>query len=174
MPRETRSSKAAKVQAIVEPIASFYALLATFPYFSADDILTPPAKGWSEAEIANFKKLGKTDLVVEVMTHLSYIRTDHNRHWRLAYDDTMPINYIPDAWRSTGAKLRDLQGEVDQEFLWHNGLEPYHNKLSENVIALTNGHQYGAWLLLDVDAGECLLFLVFSYHINALIILILY
>lgn len=79
MPRATRSSQAAEVQAIVEPITSFYKLLSTFPYLPASDILTPPAAGWPKRDIANFCKLGKTDYVVEILKRLPYIRTDSNR-----------------------------------------------------------------------------------------------
>jgi hypothetical protein len=158
MPRATRSSQAAGVRAIVEPIASFYALLSTFPYLPASDILTPPAAGWPQADIANFRKLGKTDLVVEVLKHLPYIRTDGNRGWRLGYDDTKPITYVKvpgtEEEGSGGCKLAGLEDGVDHAVLWDSGLEPHGQKLDAHVVALTNGWQYGAWLLLDTEAGR--------------------
>ncbi|OBT81995.1 hypothetical protein VE02_09312 [Pseudogymnoascus sp. 03VT05] len=88
MPRITRSSQADRVRALVAPIASFYATLSTFPYLPASDILTPPASGWPDAD---FRKLGKTDLVVDVLRHLPYVRVDAGREWRLGYDDTKPL-----------------------------------------------------------------------------------
>jgi hypothetical protein len=159
MPRATRSSQAAGVRAIVEPIASFYALLSTFPYLPASDILTPPAAGWPQANIVNFRKLGKTGLVVEVLKHLPYIRTDGNRGWRLGYDDTKPITYVKVPGTTTeegsgGCKLAGLEDGVDHAVLWDSGLEPHGQKLDSHVVALTNGWQYGAWLLLDTEAGR--------------------
>lgn len=159
MPRATRSSQAAGVRAIVEPIASFYALLSTFPYLPASDILAPPAAGWPQADIVNFRKLGKTDLVVEVLKHLSYIRTDGNRGWRLGYDDTKPITYVKVPGTTTevgsgGCKLAELEDGVDHAVLWDSGLEPHGQKLDSHVVPLTNGWQYGAWLLLDTKAGR--------------------
>ncbi|OBT76330.1 hypothetical protein VF21_03329 [Pseudogymnoascus sp. 05NY08] len=158
MPRATRSSQAAGVRAIVEPIASFYALLSTFPYLPASDILTPPAAGWPQADIVNFRKLGKTDLVVEVLKHLPYIRTDGNRGWRLGYDDTKPITYVKVPGTTTeegtgGCKLAELEDGVNHAVLWDSGLEPHGQKLDAHVVPLTNGWQYGAWLLLDTEAG---------------------
>ncbi|RFU31838.1 hypothetical protein B7463_g4507, partial [Scytalidium lignicola] len=148
-------SQAADIRAIVEPIVSFYALLATFPYLPASDILIPPSTGWGQSDIANFRKLGKTDFVVEILKHLPYIRTDGNRGWCLGYDDTKPIAYVEvqGAWDGAGFKLAALKGSADQSFLWDSGLEPYGQKLDAHVVALTNGWQYGAWLLLDTEAG---------------------
>lgn len=91
-----------------------------------------------------------------MLKHLPYIRTDHNRGWRLAYQDTLPIAYVEveGAWDGAGFRLAHVdEGKVNQEFLWQYGFEPYGEVLGENVIALTNGVQYGAWLLLDVEAG---------------------
>jgi hypothetical protein len=76
MPRITRSSQADRVRALVAPIASFYATLSIFPYLPAPDILTPPASGWPDAD---FRKMGKTDLVVDVLRHLPYVRVDAGR-----------------------------------------------------------------------------------------------
>jgi len=99
--------------------------------------------------------------VIEVLKHLPYIRTDHDRAWRLGYQDTLPIAYVDveGPWDGAGfrlahADLKEDEGKVDQEFLWKYDFEPYGEKLGENVVALTNGMQYGAWLLLDVEAGE--------------------
>ncbi|OBT62848.1 hypothetical protein VE03_07597 [Pseudogymnoascus sp. 23342-1-I1] len=158
MPRVTRSSQSARVQAIVEPIASFYALLSTFPYLRASDILTPPAAGWPQSDVVNFRKLGKTDFVVEVLRHLPYIRSDGNREWRIGYDDTKPLTYakVPGAtgeYGSGACKLAELEDEVDQVVLWDSILEPHGQRLDAHVVPLTNGWQYGAWLLLDTEAG---------------------
>ncbi|KAI9743762.1 MAG: hypothetical protein M1818_002495 [Claussenomyces sp. TS43310] len=112
MPRATRSSNAAEVRAIVEPVASFYALLSTFPYLPASDILTPLAPGWPQRDTVNFR-----------------------------------------ASDSVGHKLAALEGTADRAFLWNNALEPHGQKLDAHVLALTNGWQYGAWLLLDTEAS---------------------
>ena len=156
MPRETRSSQTTAIQVIVEPISSFYALLSTFPYLPATDILTPPSAGWAPRNIANFRKLGKTDLVVEILKHLPYIRTDDNRKWRLGYDDTIPITYVevPGSWDGAEHRLAKLEGQADQGFLWNSGIEPHGQRLDKHVLALTNGSMYGAWLLLDTEAGK--------------------
>lgn len=162
MPRETRSSQAARVQALVEPVASFYTTLTKFPYLPASDIITPPVTGWPQADVANFRKLGKTDLVVEVLKHLPYIRVDDNREWRIGYDDTLPITYVKapeadDVWTPFCCKVAGLEGQADHDTLWSNGLEPHGQNLDAHVVALTNGSQYGAWLLLDTKAGKHLL-----------------
>jgi hypothetical protein len=150
---------------MVEPIASFYATLTKFPYLPASDIMTPPATGWPQADVANFRKLGKTDLVVEVLRHLPYIRVDDNRKWRLGYDDTMPLTYIKapgsDEVYTASCKLAGLEDQADQAMLWDSRLEPHGQKLDAHIVALTNGWQYGAWLLLDTEAGRCL----FTCHI---------
>jgi hypothetical protein len=166
MPRATRSSQTAAVRAIVEPVASFYTLLSTFPYLPASDILTPPATGWPLSDVANFRKLGKSDLVIEVLKNLPYIRTDSNRGWRLGYDETKPIAYaqVPGAVDGAGYQLAALNGVADQAFLWSCCLEPHGQKLDAHVVALTNGWQYGAWLLLDTEAGKA----SFAYLISHL------
>ncbi|KFY86154.1 hypothetical protein V500_07827 [Pseudogymnoascus sp. VKM F-4518 (FW-2643)] len=155
MPRITRSSQADRVRALVAPIASFYATLSTFPYLPASDILTPPASGWPDAD---FRKLGKTDLVVDVLRHLPYVRVDAGREWRLGYDDTKPLTYV----RAPGAegevymaacKLEGLGEGAAHEALWEGRLEPHGQKLDAHVVALTDGWMYGAWLLLDTEAG---------------------
>ncbi len=87
------TSFAAEVEAIVTPISSFYTLLSTYPYLPASNILTPPFSGWSAQDIANLRKLGKTDLVVEVLKHLPYIRTEGCKG-HLTYEDTLPIAYV--------------------------------------------------------------------------------
>ena len=145
---------------MVEPIASFYAALARFPYLPASDILTPPAAtGWPAADVAHFRKLGKTDLVVEVLRHMPYLRADDNRGWRIGCDDTLPITYVrareaDEAWTPFCCKVVGLEGPADQETLWWNGLEPHGQNIDAHVVALTNGSQYGAWLLLDTEAGK--------------------
>ena len=119
----------------------------------------PPASGWQQHHIANFRKLGKTDFAVEVLTHLPYIRTDAGREWRIGYDDTKPITYVEIAGPGSfvggaGDMLGALEGDADEDFKWTAQLEPYWQKLDPHVIAITNGWQYGAWLLLDTEAGE--------------------
>ncbi|OBT40091.1 hypothetical protein VE00_09356 [Pseudogymnoascus sp. WSF 3629] len=137
MPRITRSSQADRVRALVAPIASFYATLSTFPYLPAPDILTPPASGWPDAD---FRKMGKTDLVVDVLRHLPY-----------------PLTYV----RAPGAEgemytaaceLEGLGEGAAHEALWEGRLEPHGQKLDAHVVALTDGWMYGAWLLFDTEA----------------------
>ena len=155
MVRAIPAPQAEEIRAIVEPISSFYALLARFPYIPASDILTPPADGWPESDVANFRKLGKTDFVVEILKHLPYIRTD-GRDWRLGYDDTKAITYVavPGAWDGAALKLAALNDKAEPEYLWANMIEPYWQRLPPHIVALTNGWQYGAWLLLDTKAGN--------------------
>ncbi|KFY82128.1 hypothetical protein V500_10797 [Pseudogymnoascus sp. VKM F-4518 (FW-2643)] len=159
MPRITRSSQAARVQAMVEPIASFYATLTKFPYLPASDIMTPPATGWPEADVADFRKLGKTDVAVEVLRRLPYIRVDENREWRLGYEDTLPIAYVKapeadEAWTASCCRVAGLEDQADHETLWDSRLEPHGQKLDAQVVALTEGSLYGAWLLLDTEADR--------------------
>ena len=152
---------------MVEPVASFYATLAKFPYLPASDIITPPATGWPEADVANFRKLGKTDLVVEVLRHLPYIRVDENREWHLGYEDTLPITYVKapeadDVWTPFCCKVARLEGQADQAILWRENLEPHGQNLDAHIVALTKGSLYGAWLLLDTEAGRRLFFLSYD------------
>ena len=81
-----------------------------------------------------------------MLKHLGYIRTDHNRAWRLGYQDTLPIAYaeVDGGWDGVGfwlvhADLKEDEGKVDQEFLWKYDIETYRERLGENVVALTNG-----------------------------------
>lgn len=159
MPRVTRSAQSDAIKAIVEPISEYYNLVSTFPYLPASDILTPPSEGWPEHHIANFRKLGKTEFVVDILTHLSYIRTD-GREWRIGYEDTEPINYL-DVTSATSypeSAVPQLEGVfyggLDNQFNWNEGIEPHFQNLDPQIVAVTNGSQNGSWLLLDTEAGE--------------------
>jgi len=89
------------------------------------------------------------------LKHLPYIRTDSDREWRLGYHDTKPIAYVNvDGWGGEGSKLKAFHAMVDHVFKWDNALGPHGQKLDAHVVALTNGWQYGAWLLLDTQAGK--------------------
>jgi hypothetical protein len=125
---------------IVAAVTSFYDFLTTFPYLPPSAIETPPPEGWPESDRAVLRKLGKTDFVVELLSHLPYIC---DRAWHVGYD-TQPLHYIGD----------DLKRYMDWGFSMERALlHPWNEKIPENVIALTYGENYGSWLLLDTEKG---------------------
>lgn len=124
----------------VETITSFYNFLATFPYFPPSTIQTPPPQGWPESDKEHLRKLGKTDGVVDLLSHLPYI---DSRDWHVGYD-TQPLDY-------TGPHVK---GALDHGFTLERALlTPQHEKIPEHVVALTYGEKYGTWLLLDTENG---------------------
>jgi len=123
---------------VVEAVTSFYNFLTTFPYLPPSAIQTPPPEGWPESDREIFRKLGKSDVVVDLLSHLPYIDT---RDWHIGYD-TQPIHYAGD----------ELKRYMDWGFTMERALlHPWYEKIPEHVIALTYGEKYGSWLLLDTE-----------------------
>ncbi|KFY23414.1 hypothetical protein V491_02547, partial [Pseudogymnoascus sp. VKM F-3775] len=59
---------------------------------------------------------------------------------------------IEETW-TVGGKLAELEEGADHVALWERFIEPHGQKLDAHVVALTSGSLYGAWLLLDTEAG---------------------
>lgn len=125
---------------IVGSVSNFYAFLVNHPFLQASAIKTPPPEGWPEEHREIFRKLGKSDEVVDLLCHLPYI-DDDNWEW---FHDTKPINYV------SPLNLRRIDGNYESKrYLF----EPQGQVLPAHVFSLTNGRLYGVWLLLDIQAG---------------------
>ncbi len=92
------------------------------------------------------------------MKHLSSTHTE-GRRWYLADEDALPIAYVTAAdgeYGSVGSRPAKFGDEtvVDHEFMWDHGIALHEQKLDASAVALTNAVVYGAWLLLDTEAGK--------------------
>ena len=127
---------------IVKATTSFYTFLTTFPYLPPSAIQTPPAGGWPQSDREVFRKLGKTDTVVDTLSHLPYIV---DKDWHIGYD-AQPIDY-------SGETVKRYM-EDDNFAMDRACLHPYYQKIPAHVISLTSGENYGSWLLLDTQEGN--------------------
>ena len=127
---------------IISIITNFYTFLTTYPFLHPENIKTPPASGWPSSIVDAWRKMGKSEAVLDLLAHLPYIDAPD---WQW-FPDTKPINYI---------------GELPllrlNEFGWEkkrSHFEPWSIKLPKDVFSLTEGYNYGRWLLVDLKAGE--------------------
>ncbi|CZR68625.1 uncharacterized protein PAC_18524 [Phialocephala subalpina] len=126
---------------IVAIVTNFYTFLTTYPFLLPEHIKTPPASGWPSSTVDIWRKMGKSEAVLDLLAHLPYIDASY---WDW-FSDTKPINYIG------RLPLRRLN-----EFRWEDKrshFEPFSMKLSKDVFSLTEGYNYGKWLLVDLKAG---------------------
>lgn len=128
------------INEVVEIVSSFYIYLTTHGYLPASAIVMPHSEGWPGEHREAFRKMGKSDKVVDLLSHLPYIDYD-TWEW---FHDTKPINYI------SPLNLRRINDNFDNKrYLF----EPQEQNLPAHVFSLTNGRLYGIWLLLDTQAG---------------------
>jgi hypothetical protein len=120
---------------IVKIISDFYNFLTTFPYLPASSIKAPPRDGWPEDVRETFRKMGKTDQVVDLLSHLPYVDSSA---WEV-FPDTEPIDY------TSSRSLKRIDRNVS--------LDPPHCEIPDHVVSLTCGRNYGIWLLLDTNTG---------------------
>lgn len=120
---------------IVKIISDFYNFLTTFPYLPASSIKAPPRDGWPEDVRETFRKMGKTDQVVDLLSHLPYVDSSA---WEV-FPDTEPIDY------TSSRSLKRIDRNVS--------LDPPHCEIPDHVVSLTCGRNYGIWLLLDTTTG---------------------
>jgi hypothetical protein len=92
-----------------------------------------------------FRKLGKTDAVVDVLSHLPYI---HDPNYHVAYA-TPPIQWNVE-------RVKDW-AEDGNKALWEASLDPPNENISLQVVSLTTGTRYGSWFLLDAEEGMWIL-----------------
>ncbi|KAF8854625.1 hypothetical protein BDZ45DRAFT_676825 [Acephala macrosclerotiorum] len=148
----SRTPRAKTLSDIIEPIASFYNFLATFPYLPTCDIRVPPATGWPLSDVEKMRKLGKSDFAVEVLSHLPYITED----WDIAWE-TRSLSYIgPEINAICEALVAEEErnaGGPSQQLMEQYGFHPFYQHLPAHVITLTTATNYGYWLLLDTEAG---------------------
>jgi hypothetical protein len=125
---------------IVSIVSKFYDVFTAFPYLPASAILTPPLTGWPEETRQTFLKMGKTDAVVDLMSHLPYIDSEN---WEILHE-TKPLSYV------SRLRLNRIErGKSMQDAF----LDPMHQEVPAHVISLTCGRNYGIWALLDLQAG---------------------
>jgi hypothetical protein len=129
---------------IIHIVSNFYNFLTTHPFLPASSIKKPPSEGWPEEYREIWRKMSRSEEVIDLLTYLPYIDDDN---W-LWFHETMPINY------TSPLNLRRIN-----EF-WESKrylFEPPQQILSPHVFSLTNGRLYGVWVLLDVQAGMILI-----------------
>ncbi|KUJ07832.1 uncharacterized protein LY89DRAFT_789496 [Mollisia scopiformis] len=124
---------------IVAIITKFYTFLTTYPFLPATAIKTPPSEGWPEEYCDIWRKMGKSEEVVDLLARLPYI-DDDNWVW---YHDTMPINY------TKPLNLRRIKEHYEEK---RYVFEPSGVALPPHVFSLTHGKLYGKWVLLDIKA----------------------
>ena len=130
---------------IVKIVSDFYHFLATFPYFDASYIKVPPPGGWPEEICDSFRKLGKTAEVVDLLKHLPYLTIDRDME---VFNETPALNYT----HPPLLKRIDTDGDDYR-------INPPWEKIPSYVVSLTNGGNYGVYLLLNMQTGM----LPFSY-----------
>lgn len=127
---------------IVETISNFYTFLTAYPFLPTSAIKTPPSEGWPEEYREVWRKMGKSEEVIDLLAHLPYI-DDKNWLW---YHDTKPINYTSPLNVMRIGEMYDKKRYLFEPL--GEGLE-----LPAHVFSLTDGKLYGRWLLLDTRAG---------------------
>ncbi|KAI2472750.1 hypothetical protein F4781DRAFT_428164 [Annulohypoxylon bovei var. microspora] len=78
---------------IIAAIHEFYTAIIKLPYIDTDALVLPPEEGWPGVREDELRKRGKTDGVIELLRHLSYLRNpDWKGKWMLS-PDTLEIAY---------------------------------------------------------------------------------
>lgn len=129
--------------AIAAALLAYYRLLTELPHLPEDAIAVPPTPdGWPEEDRTKFGRLGKSQTVVDLLSHIPYITTPD---FEVNYE-TLPID-----WRSEHIyRCLERHGSLKPSLL-----EPVAQVLPSNVVSLTQGFNYGRYVLLDVDTGIC-------------------
>jgi hypothetical protein len=126
---------------IIEIVSNFYTFLTAHPFLPGDSIKKPQSEGWPEEYRDIWRKMSRSEEVIDLLAHLPYI-DDTNWLW---FHETMPINY------TSPLNLRRINVNWgSKRYLF----EPPEQVLPPNVFSLTNGRLYGIWVLLDVRAGK--------------------
>ena len=126
----------------VKAVRLYYAFLAAkIGALRPSSIIEPPVRGWRNITTASLAPLEKTDEVVELLRHLSYIKGDSAVEWdeKIAPDT--------DAFRYGGAGAMLPNGTASD--MWPPGA----GEIPAHVAVLTMGARYGSWLLLDTVEG---------------------
>ncbi|KAH7360207.1 hypothetical protein BKA65DRAFT_180671 [Rhexocercosporidium sp. MPI-PUGE-AT-0058] len=72
-------------------ILQFYQTIIRQPYLSSDALIVPPAGGWPATSINGE---GKNETVVELLRHLSYLRSENTSEELTIHSECIPINYL--------------------------------------------------------------------------------
>lgn len=130
----------------IKIISAFYEFLVDHGNLPASVIKTPPSEGWPEEYRPAFRKLGKSEEVVDLLSHLPYIDTDgpELHEWEIIHE-TKSIDY------TSRLNQRRLNGEIEKK---RYIFEPSGIEIPSYVFSLTNGQLYGSWLLLDTQTGK--------------------
>lgn len=133
---------------IVEIVSKFYNFLVTHSLLPASTIKTPPTEGWPEENRQTFRKMGKSEEVVDLLCHLPYISDAHwfwpDRDWRWL-KETKAIDY------TSPSNLMRIDGSYESTRYM---FQPINQAIPPHVFSLTIGRLYGTWLLLDLQAGR--------------------
>ncbi|KAK5096385.1 hypothetical protein LTS08_007641 [Lithohypha guttulata] len=112
-------------------------------YVPDDAILVPPEDGWPQITTETFTILGKSDIVVNALKHMTYIE-----------DKCTPFQYeiLPETvmcdWRESSTIHQLKAGKVDAVRIITERAP-----MSADVVGLTIGGRECAWILLDCRYG---------------------
>ncbi len=136
-PTRSQSSRAQSSYSrteVISAVADFYELLIKLPYISPESLVHAPSEGWSGVNGEILRRRGKTEEVIELLTHLPYLRAPApGKKWMVG-PDTIAIAYC--------------DGEVYDDVL--ESIQP----VPGHCIWLTDVESRdGTGLLLDTETG---------------------
>ena len=78
---------------IINAVQKYYSFLTQLPYVPPDDLVFPPAEGWSDVDERELRNRGKTREVIELLQRLPYLRPPAPyKKWMIS-PDTVEIAY---------------------------------------------------------------------------------
>lgn len=123
----------------IDAILDFYRFLTDIPYIPPEKLMIPSGiGGWDGVKAEELAKRGKTDEVIDLLSHLPYLDQElYGDHWTLAYN-TLHINYAK-------GELYSYFIEKDQAIL----------PLPGHIIWLSEGFERaGYYLLLNTQTWD--------------------
>jgi hypothetical protein len=130
---------------VATALRDFYGFLTKLPWLEPDDVLEPPEQGWPNINSDNFAAFHKSDVVIELLKHLPYIRMDGPRGDYNVAGLTWPCDYRRKYFQEVGP-------EID---CWEIPDTSHRNMtMPEWVIPLTYGKVNGSYIMLDTSDGK--------------------
>ncbi|KAK2033112.1 hypothetical protein LX32DRAFT_660714 [Colletotrichum zoysiae] len=128
-------------------IRDYYSFL-TKMYLREEEVLHPPVGGWPSITPESMADLGKTDEVIFLLRHLSYVGRRNNY-----YEDPHGAAFCHFAnWHLKSLELQHGRITGDALRLTSEGADIYEDFPPE-VICLTSGDPYNPVFLLDTELG---------------------
>lgn len=129
---------------VATALRDFYDFLTKLPWLQPEDVLEPPERGWPNINAKNFRAFHKSNVVIELLKHLPYIRMDGpNGDYTLAFS-TYPCDYRRGYFQEIGSVIDcwEIADTIERDF-----------KFPEWVIPLTYGKVRGQYIMLDTTDG---------------------